>query len=707
MAARAPRSAVPALPLVAAAFAVAAGGCALPRGTRDSPVVMEVRLPGARALDPSDIVPLLATQPVPRYPIPVLGAPYAAFQATDFDALFSTRLPPSRRTPIVGPPVQAFRQYQSGGPYRLDLDALAIDRKRVEAYYRERGYFEARVEEVRIDPAGPGRVTVAMRVAEGRPARVRSIATPGLDEAPEARAHLRELPIAVGDVFTVAKYDAARAALETALHEHGYATATVEQQAQIVPEADAADLTYTVKPGRAYQFGSVFVSGTAAVSRQLIRDQVQLELRPGELYAEQKLAKAQARVFDLGVFGGARVTAGTPDEKRGTVPVVVAVRESPFRTVRFGPGVGIESQRLDANLLVGWTHRNWYGDLRRLSVDLRLGYAWLLDPTKNWYDVAAVKEGVAGLLTNDFSQPRVLGSRIDTAVRTELEKGIEAAYTFYSERLRLSAPVRITPALTFVPSYNVEVYQVDTSNPVSVGSSTDNTEVGDLDIASCPNNVCLLSYLQQQLTFDGRNDPVNTRKGVLVSLSVQEGFRIGTHGYRYLRFLPEARGYVPLAPRWVLATRAQLGALVPIGESGDPPIVARFFSGGANSMRGYYSRRLSPLRQRSDGELVPVGGNGLAEGSVELRYALSHDWRLVGFVDTANVADVGAGPTTWRTVLELGDLQAAAGLGLRYQTPVGPIRLDAAYRLRPGQNVPFSSHEEPAYAVHITVGEAF
>jgi translocation and assembly module TamA len=421
---------------------------------------------------------------------------------------------------------------------------------------------------------------------------------------------------------------------------------------------------------------------------------------------------AQARVFDLGVFGGVRVTRGQPDPRRGTIPVVVAVREAPFRTLRFGPGLGFQATRWDAHALVGWQHRNFYGQLRRLQTEARVGYAWLPTP------VRSIKEGTVALVSGEFSQPGAFTRYVDTSARLELEKGVQDAYDFYSERIRLGLPLRIAPRWSLVPSYNVEIYQlsnygvdVDFGVPSGAGPILEN----------CRGSVCLLSYLEQRIAWDGRDDAVNTRRGYYVAMSVQEGFNVAAYGYRYLRFQPEVRAFWPFGSRMVLATRARIGALVPVEEEGEPPLVARFTAGGPLSMRGYYTRRLSKMvRQR--GDWVAVGGNGLADATVELRLDLPGNLGAALFLDAGNAADSSAVPSTWQTALDPTLLQFAAGFGLRYHTPFGPIRLDVAARLpeRLPLNeadsfpaVPFTTwddgkpHREPILAVHLSLGEAF
>lgn len=687
---------------------LAALGCAQVRGTADAPAVTRLELTGTRKLESSEILPLIATQESERpAPIPILGPLLYQLEL----ALALPEGAPPAKVPIVGPVVRAFRVAVGGVDVAtLDPDALAVDRRRVEAFYRERGYYSARVEDVTVTPDGPGRVQVVLRVVEGEPVRVARVEVVGLDAAPEAAALAGTLPIAAGDVFTEPAYDAARAQLELALRRTGWATGAVTQTARVLPEERTAEVRYEVKAGQRVRFGALFVAGSAAVRRELIRQQAAFEIKSGAWFDERKLARAQGRVFDLGVFAGVRVTRGEPDAARGTVPIVVAVREAPFRTLRFGPGLGLESTRWDASFEAGWTHRNFKGDLRRVSADLRAGYAWLPTPQK---------EGPVGLLSLEFAQPAVLLGRIDATARLELERGIESGYDFWSERLRLGLPVRLGPRWSFVPSYNLEVYQLE-----NVQSLTrDPLDPNDERVQNCPDNasVCLLSFLEQRVAWDGRDDPVNTRRGLYVSLSVQEGFDVAGLGYQYLRFSPEARAFLPLGSDVVLAGRVRFGGLIPLGESDEPPVIARFYGGGPASMRGYYTRQFSRLEQG-----VPVGANGLADGTLELRIDLGGNWGAAVFLDGASISDVKKNASEYLRALDPTYAQFAVGVGGRYRTPFGPLRLDVAIRLPDdwSSNVPFNErfphapfmrgaaygeldHREPIAAVHLTLGEAF
>ena len=678
------------------ACAAAAAGCAHVRGTGEDPAVIELKLEGVHRFDPEAIIRKLATQESDRPPpVPIAGP--VVFQGRALLGTVETRT--------------------------LDPDQLAVDRRRVEAFYRERGYYDAKVTAVEVSPAGRGRVDVVMRIEEGEPVRLSRVEIAGLDQAPEAKAAAKvdQLPLRAGDVFTVSAYDNARGRLLRALRNNGWANAEVQQEAHVLPEEKRAEVRYTVVPGPRFKFGPVFVAGTGAVSRDRVREQAAIEIKASEWYAEEKLARAQARVFELGVFGGARVTRGTPDAKRGIIPVVIAVREAPFRTVRLGPGLGLQGgTRWDVSGTAGWSDRNFFGDLRKLELSLRAGYAWLL--------VKPRKQGPIALATAEFSQPGAISRRIDVSVRLELERGLEQAYDFWSERLRFGFPIRLAPRWTLVPSYNLEVYQL--SSVVGTFDPTQPTSEGP-ELQNCQKNVCLLSYLEQRIGWDGRNDPVNTRRGLYVLLSVQEGSNLGRYGYRYLRLLPEARGFVPLGEHAVLALRGRVGALIPVSEQGKPPVLARFTAGGPQSMRGYYTGRLSPMELR-DGQWIAVGGNGLVDGSVELRFDIAGSLGGALFTDAGYVSRPSGVPTAYRQALDLTRLRWAAGFGLRYRTPFGPIRLDVASQIPtdlsagipfekrfppvpsvenagatiPNGTVP-TEHREPWLGVHLSIGEAF
>ncbi len=670
-------------PLAAAALALSLGaaGCVHGRGTPQEPLVDAVVFHGVKAVDEDALAEGLATRgPVARGGIT--------------DGLVKDR-------------------------QRFEPDALPTDVKRVEAFYRDRGYYAATVDDPVVEEAGPGLVRVVFTVHEGRPARVTKLEVEGLDAAPEAKKKLGALPLRVGDVFRVTAYDAARAAILAALQNNGWATGEVTQDAVVLPEEGAVEVTYHVKAGLRYRVGAIFVGRIEGITPRRIQEQVAAVLKTGDWWDESKLVAARRRLADLGVFGAVRVTRATPDDANGTIPVVIDLRQAKYQTIRVGPGIGLDPARWDLELQVGWQHRNFLGDLRRLSVNAKGGWAWVPTP------FSANKQGPVGTFTVDFSQPGALAAWLDASVTATLERGIEQAYNYVGQRLKLATPFRLVSHLMFVPSLNLEVYELSdyttpppTGQPLPPGST-------EPVLQNCTGKLCLLVYFEQLIAWDARDNPISARSGWYAGLALQEGLDLSGYGYRYLRFQPELRAFLPLSRRTVAAFRARVGGLIPVNETGAPPIVARFYAGGALSMRGYYQDRFSPMIWQNNA-YASIGANGAVDGSAELRIDLGGSLGGVLFVDTAGVSNTSGDPAEYQRALDATQWQWAAGIGARYRTPFGPIRLDLGVRLptdyRAG--VPFNErfpavpfvtgadgqaavHREPIVAIQLALGEAF
>lgn len=667
-------------PLTAAlALSLCAAGCVHGRGTQQDPLVDAVEFHGVKSLDADALAEVLAT----RRPIPRGG--------------------------VTG---EFVRERQ-----RFEPDALPTDVKRIQAFYRDRGFYTVKVDEPVVEGAGDGLVKIVFRVDEGRPARVTKLEVVGLEAAPEAAKHVGRLALRVGDVFKVGEYDASREALVAVLRNNGWATGEVTQSAIVLPEEAAVEVKYEAKPGVRYRVGPIFVARVVGISASKIQAQVSAVLRTGEWWNESKLVEARRRLSDLGVFGAVRVNRATPDAERGTITVQIELRQAKYQTVRAGPGLAFDPTRWDAEAQVGWQHRNFYGDLRKLSVDLRAGYAWVPTP------FAPRKQDWVGTLTSEFSQPGAFGRWVDASVRATVERGIQDSYDYVGERLRFALPLRLVSRLLFVPSVNFELYQLSNTasdfvpgTPLEPGSSEPVLE-------NCEGSLCFLMYLEQLVAWDARDNPISTRRGWYAGLSLQEGLNAGGYGYRYLRFQPEFRAFYPVGRRTIAAFRTRVGGLIPVNETGLPPVVARFYAGGPLSMRGYYTNRLSPM-VRQDNEWASIGANGAADASLELRIDLGGSLGAVVFLDGAGVSDVKNSPTEYQKALDPTQLQWAAGLGARYRTPFGPLRVDVGVRLPNdlSRGVPFNErfpavpyttwedgtpHREPIVAVQIALGEAF
>jgi translocation and assembly module TamA len=441
-----------------------------------------------------------------------------------------------------------------------------------------------------------------------------------------------------------------------------------------------------VVPGVRYRFGEVQVNPATAgrVEPWRVSEQAEEVVSDEEFYSDTAREEVEAQVLKMGVFGAAKVSLLPGDPAQGTVPLKIDLQEAPFHAVRAGFGIGFEPARNDAHVIGEYTHRDFLGGLRKLELRSSLGYAFL----PNAYTVvgggdAVTKHGPVALLTGNLTQPRLLHPHVSALLRLELERELEPAFSDYGARFKVGVTWQPWSWLALTPSYNLEVYRLD-QGAVSLGSASPALLFG------CP-EICVLSFFEQRVELDRRDNKQDPRTGYLLGLSLQEGGGPLGGSFSYLRVLPEARGYLSMLEdkRLTFSLKLRLGTLLPAsGDSLSSPIVSRFFSGG-DSMRGFSTRRLSPMqlvektRLREDSvysaEALPIGGNGLFESQVEVRYSLTEKLRVATFLDLGFVTTESLDFTRARYFSQ--SLLAAVGAGVRYLTPVGPVRLDFAYRL--------------------------
>ena len=190
---------------------------------------------------------------------------------------------------------------------------------------------------------------------------------------------------------------------------------------------------------------------------------------------------------------------------------------------------------------------------------------------------------------------------------------------------------------------------------------------------------------------------LNPRKGYQLSASIEQGGRFLPSTFKFTQVSADARSLSPIGPRFSWANRAQLGNIAaPASDPTAVPFSRKFFLGGSTSVRGWGRYELSPL---VDG--LPVGGNSMFEFSSEARATIRGSFGAVLFFDTGNVWT-----NSWD--IRLNDLHHAVGTGLRYTTPVGPIRFDIGYQLNPIPGLLVNGNQQTRrWRMHFSIGQAF
>lgn len=588
----------------------------------------------------------------------------------------------------------------------FDESAWQADLRRITRFYEANGYYQARILDEQVTPTKPGHVKLLVKVKEGEPARLASLDWVGLEKLPAEHqdAAKSKLKLREGLIFLEDDWLETKATVAARLRELGYAEVVVTGEALVDAQAAKVDASLDVQSGPRYRFGQMFVATDpgAQVPPKLISFVASPEVPPGDWYSESALANAQARIFQMGVFAGVKVTRGVPNREAGTVPTVIDVKEAPFRSVRLGGGASLDMIRNEVRLIGEFTHRNLGLAklfnrtylLDKLTVKGKLGWAFL----PNVFAVAAgsetAKNGPIFRVTTEYQVPRAFGFRtIDFTSSLDLQRTLDFAYDYIGGELKLGFIWRPHINLTVFPSANLDVYFL--SAKVSVRDNVPPAVLG-CPLAPAP---CVTSFLDVLVEWDKRDDKLEPRDGYYAALTATGGLAQTDAVRPFLRAVPELRGYVSFGEekRVTLAGKVRLGTLVAAEDA--TPALLRFFSGGSY-MRGFNQRRLSPLvavpvndpdhdgqllydqspnpaRPLTGPETLPVGGNSLFEASFEVRWNVWGDLVLSVFNDWGLVTSKPLGPG----VDFARSLYAAVGLGVRYRTPLGPIRLDVAYRL--------------------------
>lgn len=599
-------------------------------------------------------------------------------------------------------------------PAILDVGALEADAFRLKVYYYERGFREAEIE-ADTTLVDPGEVRVTFQIQEGRPVRVQGIEVNGLPD----RISGRSLPLRVGEPFDVVTYEAARDTLQVRLWNDGYAHGQVLLGYSILRESPyQATVQYDVYPGALAHFGDIRVEGTAEASPELVRRMLTFE--EGDRYDRSALLRSQRNLYGLQIFRHADIQASLEAEPDSVIPVTIRVVEGNMHQVRVGGGANnVECLNVEGQ----WTSRNFMGGGRHLTLRGRVGNLFIDNCGLLVNDDYTSDDDLTGLASVDFTQPWFFGPRNSAGVGLFVERRnipevfVRSAVGGY---LSLSRSMGGNAALTL--AYRPELTKLD----------TDNQLVFCVNFVACTSEPEIISKLQESLlapialsyTMDRTNALFTPSRGFIVRLDLEHAAAYTGSDFAYTRLLGESSQYLGEQGGLILATRVRGGIGIPHGN-GEAETLGlnpqkRFFAGGANSVRGFDQYRLGPtvlgidavpylvngdsgspagagctMDQVTDGtcdaaglparwfDLRPAGGQVLLEGSAELRFPLplwGGNFRGALFVDAGQV---------WATSEEvrLSQVVATPGLGLRYQSPIGPLRVDAAFNPQGGQQL--------------------
>jgi outer membrane protein assembly complex protein YaeT len=562
-----------------------------------------------------------------------------------------------------------------GRKYYFDRSRFDADLKRIQAFYADRGFPDARVlgYDVKLNDK-QDRVDITVTIEEGQPVKVAAIDLVGFDVIPpdHLAEMMKKVPLKVGAPRDRQLVVTTHEMAVNELKDHGFPFAKVATAEDDGPDGKQAKLTFTAEPGKVADFGSIEISGNKTVSPNII--QRELSFKPGDLFRRSKIQESQRRLYGMELFQFVNIEPLNPELQPDEIPTRVTVAEGKHQRVNFGVGYGTEEKgRVDAE----YHHVNFLGGARTAGAHAR------------W---STLDRGVR----LDFIQP-------------------------YFFRPHYSFGVDAQDWRTFTPAYNSTVVggkatvthrrTQHTSWSVSVLSERDSSVVAQ-DVALNPtlrNQLIALGLDPSTLEQSGQLNAVgfdlqhsttdnllNAHRGYQVAFHTEEAGQLMPGTFHYYAISEDARYFLSLGERIVFASRLQFGNLRPVGGPANVPFAKKFFLGGATSLRGWGRFEVSPLV-----EGLPVGGNSMLEFTEELRMVLRGNWGAVLFLDAGNVWAESFG-------VNLGDLRYDVGPGLRYNTAIGPIRLDLGYQLNPIPGLLINGQPQTRqWRLHFSIGQAF
>ena len=579
----------------------------------------------------------------------------------------------------------------------LSAQDLEEDRLRIQQFYRKNGYYKTEVavavagmdpnrkaekatnrnsasaEPAESPPAKLPRVKVTYEITEGPPVLIESIdmAISGAVKGVDRTALLTDSRLEIGRVFKVAEYEEAKKNIKRTLGNRGYPFAEITGRAVVDPKVNQATLSFRATPGPLCVFGPTTINQVGPeVSETVVRRA--LTYAEGGPYDADKVEASRRNLFKLDVFKIAVIQPdGPPAEEGGPVPMRVQLKSKDRRSVRLGIGYGTEDKlRLQAAL----TYRNLAAQGGRLTFSARSSA--ILKNIQLAYDqpyFLDARNSLSAKAGNELEEPPAYNNR---RIFTDVSLNRKLGQDWF---LRL-----------------IYSLSLNTEESVAADSPVDIEEQQFLDENT------LISAVGIEIARDTRNDLLNPKTGSLVGAKIAVAPDFLGSELAFFQPAIDVKKYVPVTKNIVLAGRMRLETIQGIQGSSFIPAFKRLYLGGSDTVRGYAFQELPPLDSNGN----PIGGQSAFNASAEARFPIYKEFSGVTFLDTG-LLDIDP----FR--LNFSDMRYTCGVGLRYDTVIGPIRADVGYKLNPPTGKDIGDFTNPndivgdRWRFYLNIGQAF
>ena len=522
---------------------------------------------------------------------------------------------------------------------------------------RAYGYYDALVR-TRVEAgARASTLSVVLEVEPGPLYRFAEVQLPGIDGAGPDAAALREaFGVDAKDPVDAAAVTAGEAALKLELGKRGYAFAEVGAlDIAVDHEARTATLILPVQPNGARRFGAIVVEGTPLFSAKHIGRIVRFD--PGDPYEAPLLEDLRRALVQTGLVSVVNLRP-VANPETNAVDIAVGLEPAPMRTIAGGAGYGTgEGFRVEAS----WQHRNLIRPEGAVTIR----------------GVAGTREQLvaATLRRNNFKKrDRVLTAQ--ASVSNINRDAYDARTALIGVGIERQTNIIWQKKWTW--SAGVDVIASDERD-------------FDLDTGMSRRRTFFIGAVPATLSYDGSNDLLDPTRGFRLSGRVSPEISLQGSAFGYVKGQIDGSFYQPVSDRVTIAGRARLGTIFGANRDRIAPS-RRFYAGGGGSVRGFGYQELGPRDPVFDD---PIGGRSLAEFALEARVrvkAFGDNLGIVPFIDAGNI---------YTSVLpRVDDLRFGAGIGARYHTRFGPIRVDVGTPLTRRSG-------DPRVAVYVSLGQAF
>jgi len=532
-------------------------------------------------------------------------------------------------------------------------EMLQADIQMIETMYRKAGFQSTDVQ-FKQEQTADHDIDITIEIREGLRSTLEEITFTGNQAFTEPELW-RESGIQADQVYSAAIIDNARDALAAMYYSHGYSEARIEPHLDFDTPNNTVNVRFDITEGAQYRIGWILVSGNTHTAEKVItRTSGLLSEAP---YSPEGLLEAQQKLYSLGLFN--RVEIATIDQDLGGYKnLLIQVEEA--KTILVTPGLGVsDAGRVRGTLEV--SDNNLFGLNRTIAARIRVGH-------------------LERQFQTSYREPRLFNHDIQGIASLSLDK---TDHQVRGESIYRSNEVNVSLQT---------VRNLSKTRTLSLLASYETVNLEGPQIVLRTEGLIQIARLGSSLITDRRDSLRNPTRGNFVTTSLEVADKHWGSEVNFVSLFNQTSYYTPVRGG-VIATSARVGWKQPYGGDIELPISERYFAGGSTTLRGFQQNEAGPL---SGGQLMTIGN---IEYRVPVPILRLKNIRGAVFYDTGNVFERPAD-------FDVTEFTHSVGAGLRYITPIGPIRVDFGLNLNPKQN-PTRAVPDRRFAFFFTLGHPF